>query len=771
MEKKNPHLAALQKRVEKAPSDPGVYKWLDVEGNVMYIGKAKNLKKRLQSYVSEREGAQGPWKLSLVKQIADFNVTVTRTELEALIMETTWIKEQKPKYNVLMKDDKNYVYVRITVDDDYPALTIVRKLENDKAKYFGPYLQAWSIKRTLDMLDELYHFRACKQSVEELNRNPLVAEGKRKPCLEYQIGKCNGLCVGEVSKYEYRARLEEVIRFLRGDRKSATELLRENMKLAATEKKFEKAAALRDTLTYIESLEEEQFVSDTTGANTDAIGVALSGTKAQVVVLRERGGKLIDERSFALSGEADSPLQVLEQFIPQYYAAETDIPNTILIGEETPERELMEAMLTQLKDRKVGVHVPERGKKSRLLEMAETNASEKIRQQLARFEAAAKGAEDGLKELQKHLDLPSLPQRIEGYDISHLGGTETVGSMVVMKKGKPANDQYRSFTIRTVLEGEIDDYKAMKEVLKRRLKHLAISVAVEEAQWKEKGVSVRKARKADQKVIVEIRKGLNLETEENAYKEMLVAEKEKQIVGMVRLHQRAPTVAEVRSVWVNEELRGEKLGHLLVRKILKMLKKGRAYLATEPKLEDYYADLGFRHLHAVPEEITEGIKRYKKADLLVMMYDPVKQKPDASLQTRPDLLVIDGGKGQLNTVVEVLKELQMDIPVIGLAKQEEEVFVPGEKVSRFFPKESQGKFLLMRLRDEAHRFANRHRETRKKHADIRSALDDIPGIGDATKTKLLQKFGSVQGIKDASDHDLLSVLSTTQIDALRKSLS
>lgn len=767
-------LEELRKRVSKAPTEPGVYRWLNAKGETLYIGKAKNLKNRLKSYVQkEVDKSLGPWKLSLRKHIADFDVTVTESELEALILETNMIKEAKPKYNVLMKDDKNYVYVRVS-KERYPSIEVVRQMAEDDAKYFGPYLSSYNINRTLDALHDIFAFRACKKSIEKLNR----ADTVEHPCLEQQIGQCNGLCTGAVSEKQYQEGVQHVCDFLRGNHKDATFQIKTMMEKAATEKKFEKAAKLRDTLLYIESIGVRQIVSDTSRENTDAIGIALQNGKVQVVVLRERNGKLVEERSIVVGGEPDSIEAVITELLPQYYGAETDIPDLVLIQEEIADKQVLESWLKQIKNRSVEIRSPERGKKSKLLALAEANAKQKIEQQFAKWESATKNIETALQELKDSLGLESVPKRIEGYDISHLGGTETVGSMVVCKNGKPANKEYRSFTIRTMQSGEIDDYKALKEVLSRRLRHLHDP----EKEWDEKGIAIGKAKKADLKQIEEIheRNKATLSSKNIDYKTYVVAKKEQNIVAMGRLvHIEEADAFNLRSLWVADEFRGQKLGQVVTQKLLKNAKAEKTYLITDPSLEEYYAQIGFRYVQTPPQYFIDINTKLKKRMNehgtgmpcgLVMVFIPLDNKEDVSLKSEPDLLVIDGGKGQLNAVTEVLEDLQLQIPVIGLAKREEEVFVPGSSLPIDLPNDSQGSFLLQRLRNEAHRFANSHREKRIAKGLIGSALDAISGIGPKTKKELLDAFGSVDGITKASDEELLKVISEKQLKLLRENL-
>ena len=336
----------LQQRVHQMPTEPGVYRWLDADGNVLYIGKAKNLRARLRSYVQKPDASLGPWKRALIERIADVDVTVTTTELEALILETNLIKENRPKYNVMMKDDKNYVYACITMYEHAPKLEIIRRMIDKKAKHFGPFLSSYHLRRTLDVLQEVIGYRACTESIERFNRDP-DASASDTPCLEHQIGQCNGLCIGEVSLDDYTCRMEEVVAFFRGRHAPVLDRARDLMKEAATRQQFERAAKLRDAIQFIESLAERQYVSDPAGENVDAMGVILESGKAQAVILRVRNGRVVDEHALVLSGEPQSLSAALMEFIPQYYDTQTDIPPVVLISEDLEEVHLLEVLLGQ----------------------------------------------------------------------------------------------------------------------------------------------------------------------------------------------------------------------------------------------------------------------------------------------------------------------------------------------------------------------------------------------------------------------------------------
>ena len=744
----NETIAKLRKQVQQAPEKPGVYRWLNAKGEIVYVGKAKNLRSRMKSYVQkEPDKNLGPWKLSLIKNIADFDITVTSTELEALILETNLIKEIQPKYNVLMKDGKNYVYVRIAMQDDYPSISIVRKVEKDKAKYFGPYLSAYNIKRTLDMLHEVFRYRACSTSVDALNKG-------KKPnhaCLEYQIGQCNGLCVGAVSQKQYRESIEEIIRFLKGDYGSAVLSLKDMMETAAQQKKFEKATKLRDILKYISSLNDQQVVSDTSHEDTDAIGIVIERDEVQVVVLRERNGRVIDERSFSIAGSSDDVSDALSQLIPQLYSTATDIPDLIVIPEQPQDHGVLEQWLSHMRGKNVSLRAAERGKKSKLLAMAQTNAKQKILQQFAKWEAASKNIEEALNDLKATLNLPDTPKRIEGYDISHLGGTETVGSMVVIKNGKAANTDYRSFTLRTVKEGEIDDYKALKEVLRRRLGHLV---------EKDPSITGYTLKKKERETWLEDHQK-RLKIPKNWREEILIIRKEDADILVVDIRKSTKekiVYGEILSLTEDGELL-----HAALDYVEKSLGSKEWYLCSEH--EKYKATFA---LHGLVESVKKIPEIFACPHQNI--YHRRATKKDTSLSATPDLLVIDGGKGQLSAVKEVLDDMKMDIPVIGLAKREEEVFLPDSSLSVDLPNNSQASFLLQRLRNEAHRFANAHREKRIAKGLIGSALDTIPGIGEMTKKELLQKFGSVDAITKATDAELLTIINPQKLQALRQAL-
>ncbi len=774
--KSDHRLTVLRRRVAKIPAEPGVYRWLDADKNVLYVGKAKNLRNRMKTYV-QAGLKRSPWTEIMVRQIVDFDVTVVRSELEAFLLESNLIKQLRPKYNVLLKDDKGYVYVRVSGQEMYPRIDVVRRLASDGAKYFGPFLGARTTYQTLDMLDGILKYRVCKKSLDSLNAGKVLDTST--PCLDYQIGKCAGLCVGELTGAEYGERIDHIVRFFRGNFLSVRKKAQDEMKQAALDKKFEKAARIRDVVRFIENLEQKQVVSDTSGGDADVFGIALSHGKIQAVLLRQRDGKLVEQLAFALCGEADTSAEALSQFLPQYYEATQDLPDIIILGEALPEAELLATWLRQRRGKAVRIIVPERGKKSKLLVMAERNAEEKVQQQFAAWEAEIRTVEGALMELASLARLPEPPRRIEGYDISHLGGTATVGSMIVFVNGKPKREHYRSFNMKTVQEGAIDDYKSIKETLRRRLTYLSDDLKTASRRWKAEGTTISKAKKDHQKAIVAIIASESRLSSENIdYRDFMIASTGEQIVATASLFLHAGNILELKSVWVHKDFRGKKLGQILSRALLFKLKKGKVYTIIDPLpyLEEYYAELGFHHLHTPPDILVQQEQRFHSEHPvhslgIILAYEASKNKPDDSFLSRPDLLLIDGGKGQLSAAKEALDALGLTIPVAGLAKREEEIFLPGESDPLLIPTSSPARFLLQRVRDEAHRFANARREKRLDLTMTHSKLGEVPGIGDLTRSALLKHFGSADAAIDAPDSELLSVLTKLQLTELRKRFS
>lgn len=779
-EPSSPVLLKLRQRIGQAPTGPGVYRWLGSEGEILYVGKAKDLRQRLRSYVAP--GAKlGPWKESLVRQVRDFDLTVVRTELEALVLETNLIKEHRPKYNVLMKDGKNYVYVRIS-NHTYPRIDVVRQIEEDGALYFGPKPAAWQVYEVLAVLRKLYRFRNCKMTIEPAEGAgttiPLevvcMHRDRPVPCLDYHMQQCRAPCIGSLTPAQYKEQcIEPVIRFWRGELGPVTQLLKVKMQEAAVAKQFETAAQYRDQLQRITSLAEEQVVSDTSGEDTDAVGIALMAGRCQVVVLQKRNGKVMGEIATALSGQPETVQEALEQFLPLYYSDVPTFPSLILLPEEIESAATLSAWLGERAGRKVEVRVPARGQKTQLLDVAMSNARQKVTQQEAKWEAEIRNTQSAAAELQSFLSLPGPPSRIECYDISHLGGTETVGSMVVFENGKPKREHYRSFTVQTLKSGDIDDYRSLQEVLRRRFRHLTGGMKGEAQRWAERGIVLRKAVKADQAAITALRAADgSTTTDPLLYKEGVVAIRGEAVVGIVRVGVFPGGFTGLRSLLVIPSERGAKLGLALVRFALSKTKAKKVYLHCEEALQGFYMQVGFRHILKPPEAVVEAERAYRETHpdeppLCPMVWQADEHKADASLAKMPDIILIDGGLGQLHAVEIELERTGLPIALLSLAKREEEVFTRGSSTPLAMASDSLAHILLRRLRDEAHRFANRHREGRLSAKMVASRLPTIPGIGPVTAAALLKKFGSLQGAQSASDEQLKEILTTVQLKAFR----
>lgn len=730
MPEANDRLPALRKRVAQSSTGPGVYRWLDADGNVLYVGKAKNLRNRLRSYVQDGV-KRSAWTEMLVRQIVDFDCTLTNTELEAFMLETNLIKDLKPPYNILMKDDKNYVYLKITMNDPYPRVDVVRRMEKDGSLYFGPKTSAQQLNGSLKFLRTLFPFRTCKMGIVPANlthpsTHPLDVVLKDRdrptPCIDHHIKQCSAPCIGAVTPEQYRKdSIDGVVAFFQGKYTEVETVLMTQMQAAAKAKKFERAAELRDRLGELKAVQEKQLISDTSREDTDIIGVSLLSGRAHVVLLKERNGKLIEEENFSLKGQADAVGDVLNQFLPQYYSAAADLPDTIILSDEPDDHIAMEQWLTTLRGKKVGVHAPARGKKSKLLLLAEKNADWKARQAEAKWESELRKAQSAGEGLRDALQLPAVPRRIECYDISHMGGAQTVGSMVVFVDGKPKREHYRSFNMRTVTHGQIDDYQSLRETLKRRLRYLTQDLKREEGEWGKQGITFGKARKNDQAELERMLSNATLDAIDVSYKDVLVARQDGEIIACVRLYTHpGSSIVEMKNVWITEALQSDGLASFMVRRILKTIKKGKVYAIITPSLEPAYGQLGFRYVITPPALLQERMAAVHRQqsegadENIAMVYDINDNKKDASFTSRPDVILIDGGKGQLAAGMEALTLSHIDIPIASIAKREEEIFIPGNPVPVQLGKESSAQFLLQRLRDEAHRFANDRRERRAK---------------------------------------------------------
>jgi excinuclease ABC subunit C len=599
----------LKDKLQTLPTKPGVYLMKDEGGEVIYVGKSVNLRHRVRSYF--QASASHSLKLHrLIYHIADFDFIVTDSEIEALILECNLIKEHRPKYNIRLKDDKRYPYIKITWQEDYPRVIVTRRMERDGARYFGPFTAVWAVHQTLDMLRRLFPYLTCAREITGQDT---------RACLYYHIGRCAGPCIGAISKEEYRALIRRIFLFLEGKAEEIVADLQAQMAFTAEALDFERAAALRDQIKAIEWVTKQQKIALAVGKDEDVIALARENDDTCVQVFFIRQGKLIGREYFILDGTAEEDeAEIVASFVKQFYDEAAYVPMKIILPTKVEERIVIEAWLRSKRGNGVRLHVPKRGRDKELLQMAAENATETLASLRAQWMADEGRSVEALAQLQEHLHLEEAPTRIEGYDISNIQGTAATGSMVVFVKGVPRKSDYRRFRIRTV-EGA-DDYAMMQEVLRRRFK---------------------------------------------------------------------------------------------------------------------------RAIEGRPEE--EG----KGADVWAIM---------------PDLIVIDGGKGQLNAALEVLEEvgLKNEVPAIGLAKKQEEIFLPGRSEPLVLPRDSQGLYLLQRIRDEAHRFAiGYHRKLRAKKSLV-SILEEIPGIGPRRRQALLQHFGSIEAIRQASVEELAAVKGMTR---------
>ncbi len=640
-------------QVHSLPERPGVYIMRDARGDVIYIGKATRLRDRVRSYFGSSRSLE-PKVRALAEVVRVIEHVVTRNEAEALHLEATLVKRHQPIYNVRLKDDKHYPYLKVDVQHPWPRVTITRRVENDGARYFGPYASAGSVRRTLDVVKKLFPWRSCTKEIT--GTDP-------RPCLDYYIKRCIAPCTAYCTPQEYAEVINETILFLEGRSDEVRRHVVAEMERASDALDFERAARLRDQAEAIRRVTERQQMATTTPLDADVFGLARQDDEACVQVFFVRGTVVADTDSFMLEGTRDaSDAEILSAFLAQFYESATYVPRALLLSQEPTDREQIEAMLREQRGRSVELAVPVRGERRALVTSAEDNAREALRMHHVRWVADRDKTEAALSMLQEELDLPGRPNRIECYDISTIQGTNTVASMVVFRDGHPATSQYRRFRIKTV-EGQ-NDFASMHEVLTRRFKRIA------ERRRAERGLTP-------------------------------AAEVTDETSGTVALVD-APADPEV-----------------------------------DAPIEA-----------AEPEDLSP--------------WDEV-----------PDLVIIDGGKGQLGAVLDVMRNLDLrDVPVCGLAKREEEIFVADVSESIVLPRQSEALYLVQRIRDEAHRFAITYHRNLRGKAATQSILDSIPGIGPKRKKALIRKFGSVKAIREADVSEIASTVGFTQrlAETLKRSL-
>ena len=592
---------AQQRR--ELPDSPGVYLFYDKDGDLLYVGKARSIRKRVASHFSGGE-------TRLTSRVDRFDVLVTANEAEALLAEQSFIKRHRPRFNIRLRDDKSYPYVAVSLDEEYPRVYFTREKHRSGRAYFGPFSSAKRVRETLDLLGKLFQFRTCE------GKEPGRRSGN--PCLDYYIKRCGAPCVGYVSREEYRRNIDAIVDFLSGRYRRVERDEQAKMEEAAAAREFERAAVHRDRLAAIKSLFERQRIAGGSVGTADLIGVAAEGADANVQVFQVRDGILAERQSFYLENEAERELaEVAEEFIGQYYSASPSIPRSIIVGPYLAERAaLLGEALGERRGSPVEVRVAERGDKRRLRELAERNAKLALDQDRLRREHRRQRRVESLADLRDALAMEDLPVRIEGFDISNLGGEHTVASMVVFEGGATKKSDYRRFRVRGERPDGPDDFGSMEEVLGRR---------------------------------------------------------------------------------------------------------------------------AARYLEQIDLSPHDG-------------------KRDESFAALPALVVIDGGKGQLSAGMRALRPLvDRGVTVIGLAKREEEVYLPGRKAPIDLPASSEASKLLQRVRDEAHRFAIDHHRGRRDQAMTVSVLDELKGVGPVRKRALLKHFGSPERFLAATREELEAV--------------
>lgn len=614
----------FEEELKKLPKEPGVYIMRDDKDVILYVGKAVNLHNRVRSYFRENIG-RGPAIDKMVTLIARFEYIVTDSELEALVLENNLIKENSPKYNTLLKDDKTYPYIKVTVGEDYPRILFSRTMKKDKSRYFGPYTSAAAVRDTIDLLSKLYRLRTCNRSLPR-------DIGLERPCLNYHIKQCLAPCGGYVDKEQYREQVGRALDFLNGNYNVILKELEGKMKAAAEKLDFEAAAGFRDLYNSVKQVSQKQKMTDNVGEDKDIIALHQEESEAVVQVFFVRDGKLIGREHYYMThvscgtkdvseemSESESArikADILENFVKQFYAGTPFIPRELMLQYEIEDRELIEKWLSQRKGGKVHVRVPKIGSKEKLVELAAENARhilEQDRERLKREEGRTIGA---VKEIAGVLGLERI-ERMEAFDISNINGFENVGSMVVFEKGKPKPSDYRKFRIKTV--SGPDDYACMREVLTRRFTH---------------GMEER------------------------------------------------------------EELEEKNLDHVY-----------------------------------------------------------------GSFTKFPDLLMMDGGRGQVNIALSVLEELHINIPVCGMVKDDNHRTrgLYFNNVELPIDTHSEGFKLITRVQDEAHRFAIEYHRSLRSKAQVKSVLDDIPGVGPARRKALMRCFKSIEDIRNASVEELAEI--------------
>ncbi|MGH8773674.1 MAG: excinuclease ABC subunit UvrC [Jiangellaceae bacterium] len=602
------------------PDEPGVYRFSDAAGRVVYVGKAKSLRSRLSSYFQDLS-ALHPRTLAMVTTAAKVEWTVVRTEVEALQLEYSWIKEFDPRFNVRYRDDKSYPYLAVTLDEEYPRAMVMRGAKKRAVRYFGPYAHAWAIRESLDQLLRVFPVRSCTKGVFQRARS------SGRPCLLGYIGKCSAPCVGRVTADEHRAIVDDLVAFLEGQTATYIRRLERAMRAAAADQDYERAARLRDDVAALRRAMEQNAVVLGDATDADVVALAEDALEVAVHIFYVRGGRVRGQRGWVADKAEDAPTgELVERFLLQLYGESVGeaVPREILVPAlpaDPDEAGALHELLVELRGANVDLRVPRRGDKRALLGTVTRNAEQALALHKTRRASDLTTRSRALEEIQRALDLDEAPLRIECYDVSNLQGTDVVASMVVFEDGLPRKSEYRRFAVRG-REG-FDDVAAVREVLSRRFRRL--------------------------------------------------------------VDEREPDAG-----------------------------------AGEP-------------------------------------LDPGTGRP-RKFAYAPGLVVVDGGRSQVNAARLAMDEAGVaDIPVIGLAKRLEEVWLDGHDQPVILPRSSEGLYLLQRVRDEAHRFAIIYHRQRRSRSMVDSILDDVPGLGPARRKALLARFGSLKRLRSASVDEVATV--------------
>lgn len=443
----------LLEKVSHLPTTPGVYLWHDKYNRIIYVGKAINLRNRVRSYVRQ-DANRAPKVTAMMRRAVDVEIIQTKTEMEALILENTLIKEHHPKYNIMLRDDKTYPYIKVAVQEDFPRVYMTRRMERDEAKYFGPFTDVTAVHQVLKLLRLYYPLRTCRSMKVD------------RPCLQYHMHYCEAPCVGLVKAEKYRTYIDEVVQLFEGKHTPLLDTIQKKMEDAAEQLEFEQAARYRDQLTSIGKIQEKQRMVTQRG-DLDVLGIAMEGNLACVQLLFIRGGRLLGRENYFVNTEGDEAEIIMTEFIKQYYGSTTFIPKELLLPMESSEQQLFTEWFTDMKGQNVDISVPQRGYKKDMINMAHENAQTFLNERRRQWQHEIDKTGGAVKRLAEVLDLPRLPERMECFDISHTQGAETVASMVVFEGGKPAKKEYRRFKLKTT-QGKPDDFKSMAEIMERR---------------------------------------------------------------------------------------------------------------------------------------------------------------------------------------------------------------------------------------------------------------------------------------------------------------